>query len=144
MSTFDIAKRREALLLRSKAAPIVQTFGMTLEFNEQDEAVWTMPFNESVTNGMTIHGGAIATMLDSAGWFTIAQYYENWIATVEFTTRLLDFTKDDELIATGHLAKLRKRLSTATMEVVTKTDGRLIAIGSGTYSLTSVPLFGEE
>ena len=59
---------------------------------------------------MTIHGGAIATMLDSAGWFTIAQYFENWIATVEFSTRLLDFSKDDELIATGHLARLGKRI----------------------------------
>ena len=73
MSKVDMMKRREALLIRSKAAPIVQTFGMTLDFNEQDEAVWTMPFNESVSNGMTIHGGAIATMMDSAGWFTIAQ-----------------------------------------------------------------------
>ena len=97
MSTVDIMKRREALLMRSKAAPIVQTFGMTLKYNEQDEAVWTLPFNENVTNGMTIHGGAIATMMDSAGWFTIAQYFENWIATVEFSTRLLDFSKDDEL-----------------------------------------------
>lgn len=129
--------------MRSRAAPIVQTFGMTLEYNEQDEAVWTLPFNKSVTNGMTIHGGAIATMIDNAGWFTIAQYFEKWITTVEFSTRLLDFSKDDELIATGHLAKLGKRISTTTMEVMTKTDGRLIAIGSGTYSLTSVPLSVE-
>jgi len=56
MSTVDIMKRREALLMRAKAAPIVQTFGMTLEYNEQNEAVWTLPFNESLTNGMTIHG----------------------------------------------------------------------------------------
>jgi len=62
-------------------------------------------------------------MMDSAGWFTIAQHFENWIATVKFTTRLLDFSKDDELIATGHLAKLGKRISTATMEVVTKQMG---------------------
>ena len=63
---------------------------------------------------------------------------------MEFSTRLLDFSKDDELIAIGRLAKLGKRISTATMEVVTRTDRRLIAICSGTYSLTSVPLFGEE
>lgn len=143
MSTVDTARQRETLLLRSKAAPIIQTFGMTLAYNQQNEAVWTLPFNENVSNGMTIHGGAIATMLDSAGWFTIAQYFENWIATVEFTTRLLDLSKDDELVATGHLARLGKRISTATMEVVTKTDGRLIAIGSGTYSLTSAPLVVE-
>jgi uncharacterized protein (TIGR00369 family) len=143
MSTVDTARQRETLLLRSKAVPIIQTFGMTLAYNQQNEAVWTLPFNENVSNGMTIHGGAIATMLDSAGWFTIAQYFENWIATVEFTTRLLDFSKDDELVATGHLARLGKRISTATMEVVTKTDGRLIAIGSGTYSRTSAPLVVE-
>jgi len=144
MSTVDIMKRREALLTRSTAAPIIQTFGMRLAYNEQHEAVWTLPSNECVSNGMTIHGGAIATMIDSAGWFTIAQYFETWIATVEFSTRLLDFSKNDELIATGHLTKLGKRISTATMDVVTKTDGRLIAIGSGTYSLTSVPLSVAE
>ena len=139
MSTVDMEKQREFLLMRARAAPIVKTFGMTLEFNEENEAVWTLPFSENATNGMTIHGGVIATMIDNAGWFTVAQYFENWIATVEFSTRLLDFSRDDELIATGHLAKLGKRLSTATMEVVTKKDGRLIAIGSGTYSLTSLP-----
>lgn len=47
MSTVDIIKQRGALLMRSKAAPIVQTFGMTLEYNEQNESVWTLPFNES-------------------------------------------------------------------------------------------------
>jgi len=101
----------------AKVAPIVQTFGMTLEYNEKDEAVWTLPFNENLTNGMIVHGGAIATMIDNAGWFTIGQYFENWVATVEFSTRLLDFSKNDELIATGHLVKLGKRISTTTMEV---------------------------
>jgi len=143
MSTVDLKKQREVLMMGAKVAPIVQTFGMTLEYNEQDEAVWTLPFNEKLTNGMIVHGGAIATMIDNAGWFTIGQYFKNWIVTVEFSTRLLDFSKNDELIATGHLVKLGKRISTATMEVVTKTDGRIIAIGSGTYSTTSVPLFGN-
>jgi len=143
MSTVDPKKQREALMMRAKVAPIVQLFGMTLEYNEKDEAVWTLPFDENLTNGITVHGGAIATMIDNAGWFTIAQYFEDWIATVEFSTRLLDFSENDELIATGHLVKLGKRISTATMEVVTKTDGRIIAIGSGTYATTSVPLFGN-
>ncbi len=143
MSRVDLKKQREALMMGAKVAPIVQTFGMTLEYNEKDEAVWTLPFNKNLTNGMIIHGGAIATLIDNAGWFTIGQYFENWIVTVEFSTRLLDFSKNDELIATGHLVKLGKSISTATMEVVTKTDGRIIAIGSGTYSITSVPLLGN-
>ena len=135
-----LANQREILKMGAKSAPIVQSFGMLLDYNEKNEAVWTLPFNENLTNGLVIHGGAIATLIDNAGWFTLGQYYKNWIATVEFSTRLLDIAMKVDLVATGHVVKLGKRISTATMEVVSKTDGRTIAIGSGTYSVTSVPL----
>ena len=135
-----LANQRKILKMGAKSAPIVQSFGMLLDYNEKNEAVWTLPFNESLTNGLVVHGGAIATLIDNAGWFTLVQYFEYWIATVEFSTRLLDIAEKDDLVATGHVVKLGKRISTATMEVVSKTDRRMIAIGSGTYSVTSVPL----
>jgi uncharacterized protein (TIGR00369 family) len=140
MDEAHLAKQREILKMGAKAAPIIQFYGMLLDYNEKNEAVWTLPFNENLTNGLDVHGGAIATLIDNAGWFTLGQYYEHWITTVEFSTRLLDTAKKDDLVATGHVAKLGKRISTATMEVVSKTDGRTIAIGSGTYAVTSVPL----
>ena len=135
-----LSKQREILKMGAKLAPIVQLFGMLLDYNEKHEAVWTLPFNENLTNGLDVHGGAIATLIDNAGWFTLGQYYENWITTVEFSTRLLDTAEKEDLVATGHVVKLGKRISTARMEVVSKSDGRTIAIGSGTYSVTSVPL----
>lgn len=140
MSETDFRKKQKFIVEGSKFPPINQSFGMILHYNEKNEAVWNLPFNKNLTNGLNIHGGVIATLLDNAGWFTVIQYFDNWIVTVEFSTRLLDTAKDDDLVATGHIVKLGKRITTASMEVVTKTDGRLIAIGSGTYSVTSAPI----
>ncbi len=139
MSDIDFPRQQAILIKGAHAAPIVATFGMRLEYNSEQEAVWRLPFNKNLTNGLIVHGGAIATLLDNAGWFTIAQYFQFWIATVEFQTRLVDFVKDEELVATGHIVRVGKKISTATMEVISG-DGRKIAIGSGTYSVTSVPL----
>ncbi len=139
MAENRILKSQEVLSQAANYAPIIETFGMKLSYNEDNEAVWTLPFTKSLTNGVTIHGGAIATLLDCAGWFTLSQYYENWIATVDFNTNLITYAKDETLVATGHVVKIGKRISNSTMEVVSEKDGRIIATGTGTYALTSVP-----
>ncbi len=80
----------------------------------------------------------LATLLDNAGWFTSAPAFETWIATVEFTTRLLEPVSRAGLRSIGRVIRLGKSISTAEMEVRTP-DGKLIAIGSGTFAATSVP-----
>jgi acyl-coenzyme A thioesterase PaaI-like protein len=82
MSTVDFKKQREPLTRGAKVAPIVKTFGMRLEYNEKNEAVGTLPFNENLTNEMIIHGGAVATLIDNAGWFAIRWVdgsFEMWL-----------------------------------------------------------------
>ena len=114
MTEKKILTSSEILLQAADCAPIIKTFGMKLAFNNENEAVWRLPFNKSLTNSVSIHGGAIATLIDSAGWFTLAQYYENWIATVGFNTNLITYANDEDIIATGHVVKIGKRIASSS------------------------------
>ena len=132
---------REAILIELfKSAPICITTGMGLHYNEEGQAVFTMPYNPGFDHALGgIHGGIIATMIDNAGWFTLAPHFDTWIATVEFQTRLLNHVSGEGLQAKGEIIRLGKRISIAEMEVRTS-EGKLIAVGTGTFTNTSVPL----
>src|SRR5581483_10476961 len=136
----DLHQRQENLMHFFHQAPICKTYGMRMLYDESGSAIFELRYNPNFNHTFGgIHGGVIATLLDNAGWFTVAPHSENWIATVEFTTRLLEAVKEVDLRSRGTLVRLGKKLSVANMEVRTF-DDRLIAIGSGTFANTSVPL----
>ena len=109
---------------------------MSLKFNEKGEAVFQMPYNSQFDHGLgDTHGGVLATLLDNAGWFTVAAHYGRWVLTADLNMKLLEPVQKNNLVASGHLVRAGKTLAVATMEV-TAEDGRLIAIGSGTFSVT--------
>ncbi len=131
------AERLKALFAR---APFGRTIGMTLSYTDDFEAVFDLPHHRSLEHAMgDTHGGAIATLLDNAGWFTAAIHYENWIATVELQVRMLEPARKQDLRAKGRLVRAGKSLAVADMEVRTAA-GRLVAVGSGTFSQTSRPI----
>ena len=79
------------------AAPIARSFGMRLAYDAERCAVFTLPYNAGFDHGLGgIHGGVFATLLDNAGWFTVAAEYETWVATVEFQVRLLAAVQKEE------------------------------------------------
>ena len=118
-------------------APIGKTFGMSLSFDEHDQAVFSLPHNPGLEHALgDTHGGAIATMLDNATWFTAAVPYDVWIATVELTVRLLEPARKEELLATGRLIRAGKTMATAAAEV-RSVSGRLVAIATGTFAVTT-------
>ena len=78
------------------------------------------------------------TLLDNAGWFTAATEYSTWVGTAEMQIRLLEPVTEKKLIATGKMIKSGKKIAMAEMKVETE-DGKLIAVGSGTFAVTSVP-----
>lgn len=136
----DLKERQQRLTEIFHGAPIAKAFGMRLEYNDQDQAVFHLPYNPTFDHALKgIHGGVIATLIDNAGWFTAAPYFKNWIATVEFSTRLLEPVAGVELISTGKIVRLGKRLVTTDMEVKTAA-GKLIAKGAGTFTVTGVSL----
>lgn len=132
-------QRRDELCTLFLSAPIAKSFGMKVHYTGEGNAVFTLPHNKNFDHAMGgIHGGVFATMLDNAGWFTVAPYFDTWIATVEFTTRLLEPVTQEDLIATGEIVRRGKKLTVAQMKIQSG-SGKLVAIGSGTFAVTSEP-----
>jgi len=139
MTEHDRRLHCERLVALFGRAPIKKTFGMELSFDDQQRAVFELPHNPGLEHALgDTHGGIIATLMDNAGWFTAAVEYPTWIATVELTTRLLEPARCERLRAVGRLIRAGRSIATADMEVRTE-SGRLVAVGSGTFTVTSSP-----
>ena len=131
-------ERQAKLLELYEGSPIKHTMGIQLAYDEHG-AIVDFPHDHRFENAMGgTHGGVLATLLDKAGWFTVAVAYDTWIATVDLHVQLLAPSKGEPLRATGRLVRAGKKLAMASMEVH-EVGGRAIAIGSGTFSVTSVP-----
>ncbi|MFO1462429.1 MAG: PaaI family thioesterase [bacterium] len=134
-------KTRQAGLIRLfQGAPIIRCFGMSLHYNEHNQAVVDLPYNPNLDHALfQTHGGALATLLDTCGWFTVAAYFDHWISTVEFSTRLLEPIAKSDLRAIGSIVRLGKKIVFADMKVEVP-GGPLIALGSGTFAVSALPL----
>ena len=134
-----LKKRTEELKSLYRRAQIRKTFGMELSFDEQFRAVFDLPFNPNLCHGIgDVHGGVVSTLLDNDGWFTVAPHYTTWISTVDLYVQLLEPAHQEHLQSFGSVSRLGKSLAFTRMEVKSE-SGRLIATGSGTFSVTSVP-----
>jgi len=117
----------------NKYPPIVKTFGMELSIDEDDNAIITLPYNPNLDHGEgAIHGGAIATILDNAGFFTSALATNEIVTTSEISFHLLRPAKKVKLIAKGKLLKVGKTLVITEMDCKDE-NGILIAHATGTY-----------
>lgn len=135
----DKVTKQKFLVDLFSRAPIKKTFGMDISYDESDSAVFTMPYNPDFNHAlMQVHGGVFATLLDNAGWFTVALHYDTWISTAEMQVRLLEPVAEKSLIARASLLKKGKKLAMAEMEVLTE-DGILVAAGSATFAVTTIP-----
>ncbi len=127
------------------SAPIVKNFGMSLSFDEEQHAHVVLPYNPNLDHPLQgVHGGVIATLLDTVGWFAIAVRHEGvWVATSEFKTHLLQPVKECELRAEGWTVKDGKRLSVAEMRTVDQ-EGDLVALGTGTFIVLDTIPFRKD
>lgn len=124
-------------------APLRKTLGMELSFDEQGRAVFDLPYREGNCHALgDVHGGVIATMLDNAGWFTVAPHYDFWVATADLSVQLLDRPNREHLRAIGRILRIGKRVAMAEMEARSASD-RLIAKGHGTFVVTNIPTEAE-
>ena len=121
----------------NEVAPIAATFGMSLSYNEQGQAVVDLPYNAGLDHALGgVHGGVYATMLDTAGWFTAAAAHDVgcWLATSEMSIHLLLPVERAPLWAVGRLIKRGKRQDVAEMHLYDG-DGRLVGHATGTFIL---------
>ena len=126
----------KAIDLFSKA-PMKKTFNMILSYNHEDQAIFTMPFDQKFCHALgSIHGGVISTLLDNAGWFTIQPHYETWVNTIDLQVQLLLPTSNKSLISKGTLVKKGKAIAFSKMEVRDE-DDNLIATATGTFAVSN-------
>ena len=133
---------QQELIEIAQIAPIVKLLGITASYDAQGNAHLKLPYNPEFDNAArSIHGGIIASLLESAGWYAVAAQNEGiWTTTSQFSIHLLRPARETELLAEGRVVKSGKRILVAEIKVTTP-DGKLIATGSGTYVvLDGIPL----
>jgi len=129
-----VPSRRELIAQFFPHSPLVAHLGMRLESIGTDEAVLVLPFRpELATLGDTVHGGAIASLIDTAGmaatWADDFEPESMTGATVTLNVNYLAAANGQDL--TAHAAVTRRGRSMVFSEVrVTEPDGRLVATGS--------------
>ena len=122
-----------------KHSPFVGHLNMRLTKLEPDRATIEMPFAESlVTIGDTIHGGAIASLVDTtamaASWPTDTPPANLRGTTVGLTVQFLSAANSTDLSGTATVIKRGKNLCSVDVEV--RDDKQeLVAKGLVTYKL---------
>ena len=120
-------------------SPYVGHLGMQLTDMQPDMAVLTLPFERSlVTIGNTIHGGAIASLIDTAAM--VAAWSDTTVVenlrgtTVGLTVSYLAAAQGEDLRATARV--LRRGRSLVYLDVeVRGASGNMVAKGLATYKL---------
>lgn len=136
----SLEERIERLQALFEKGPVKRTYGIELSFNGNGQAILDMPYKPDFDNSVgRIHGGVFATLMDYAGWFTVAAKYRHWLALVDLQIQLLEPAEKAHLRSIGELVRAGQRLAMARMEVRIE-EGRLVAVGSGTFAVTSLPM----
>lgn len=126
-------KRQQELLELFNTARLPKFFGFTLSFDEQGHAHVDLPYNQNLDQPYGIHGGIMATLLDTAGWFAAAAQSKTILVTTsELSIHLLNPAQECDLHAEGWVVKAGKRTLIGEMRV-SKSDGEVAAIGTGTF-----------
>lgn len=126
--------RRELVTRFFPSSPLVAHLGMRLESIGTDEATLVLPFRpELATLGDTVHGGAIASLIDTAGmaasWADDFEPESMSGATVTLNVNYLAAAKGQDLTAAAVVTRRGRSLVFSEVRV-TEPDGRLVATGS--------------
>ena len=120
-------------------SPYVKHLGIQLTSMQKDAATLTMPFiDELITIGTIVHGGAIASLIDTAAmvaaWSGALVSDNPRGSTVALTVNYLAAAQKENIQATARV--LRRGNSLIYLDVEVKSaSGALIAKGLVTYKL---------
>ncbi len=133
MSTLPL-DRLPGLLRQS---PYHRLLGLEMVTVAPDEVVVRMPFRADLVAGddeagQYIHGGAIASLIDTAGDFAVIAAVGRDVPTIDLRVDYLRAAPKGDLLATARTRKAGRSLAVADVEV-TDEAGRLVAIGRGVF-----------
>jgi len=128
----SIDGRSLATLFRE--APITVFLGWQLRVCEAGVAEVVLPHKPEFEQGLGVtHGGIVATIADTAGFFAAASLVGAGLATVEFKINLLAPVRRDNLLARASVAHRGRRLLVCQVSVTGEQD-RVVALAQGTYA----------
>jgi uncharacterized protein (TIGR00369 family) len=134
------AAHKDRLIALFASSTIARSMELVLSYDASDRAVLELPYTGRYDHFLDdVHGGAIAAMVDNAGWFAAAVRYPTWIVSIEFQVRYHEPAGREPLTAVGTILRAGKRITQASMEVQNR-SGVLVATGSGSFAVTSSPL----
>ena len=135
----DVAHRSRLIALFASST-IAESMGLSLAYDEAERAVFELPYGGRYDHFQDdVHGGAIAALVDNAGWFAAAVRYPTWIVSIELQVRYLEAAGREPLTGIGTILRAGKRITQTSMEVRNR-SGVLVATGSGSFAVTSLPL----
>jgi uncharacterized protein (TIGR00369 family) len=132
-----VPTRQEIIEQFIPASPLVKHLGIELAKLEPDHAELLLPYRDEVaTMGDVVHGGAIASLIDTAGmaaaWADDVEPEALAGATVSLTVDYLAAARGQDLLATATVARRGRSLAFTDVRV-TDPGGRLVAKGSLVY-----------
>ena len=114
-------------------SPFAQKLGLTIERLDADGAELRMPFDpELATLGDTVHGGAIASLIDTAGvtaaWGDDSPAEGLGGATVSMSVDYVAAARATDVVARARVVRRGRSLCFVVVEAVDD-DGRVVATG---------------
>jgi uncharacterized protein (TIGR00369 family) len=121
-------------------APVTRWYGASLRV-ANGHALVRIPVRREFHHGAdAVHGSVYFRALDDAAFFAANSHVrEVLVLTVSFTVHFTAPVQEGELRAEGHLIHEAGRLFVAESELRDDT-GRLLAVGSGTFTRSNIPL----
>jgi len=136
-----VPTRREIIQQFVPNSPLVQLLGIRLEAIEDGRAELVLPFRpELATMDDIVHGGAIASLIDTAGmaatWSDDTEPESLAGSTVTLSVNYVAAARGQDLTATASVVKRGRNMVFSEVRV-TEPGGRVVATGSVVQRLGS-------
>lgn len=133
--SFSPKETQAYLEISFNSSPIAKTMGMSLAYDDEGGARISWTRLTGYDHGMNdTHGGVFATLLDSAGWFTVAAQCAKMIVTSDLHVRMLEPAGQRDLVATARMIRSGNKLAVADMQLHSA-DGQLVATGTASFAI---------
>lgn len=107
----------------------------------RDKTTVRLDYHRGVANSTdrrSLHGGAIATLIDSAGGLALRPYLDNpvrdGVATINLNVDYLSSVQDDA-VAHAEVVRAGGTVGVSRIEILEEDDEKPMAVGRGTYRL---------
>ena len=126
---------------RIAISPFIELMGLEVisADHEAMEITMRMPFKpefERKAGTGQFHGGVIAALIDTVGDYALGMMVGSGLPTINFRTDYLRPAINTSLTATARVRRMGRSVGVADVDVFDD-QGRLVAVGRGTYAMVT-------